>query len=430
MPFSELAALDHPDRHSAVLQHLTVFCESSEVLIEEDVFDPKGHLLLQRGRRLTSQLAASFKGRELYHPLERCLRVRNGLYSSLRERARSHIDQDELMQRLLPTQEMRHDVITLIGELRLNPTLEWLLTCLDVTHKGALNHHIGVAAMSCMTAMQAKLPETELRKVVAAAMFHDIGDLYIAPDPAGGKGELTLERWGQMVLHPLISRNILTDFALLPADVTQAVAEHHERSNGGGYPHKTSSLSQLGSILAISEALIGVLGSGGNSGRRAYMALHFERDEFANGVASLLTPFLTHIDVQNTAPDNVDPMKLMPKLKALTTLMANAERLVEDIRENPVNADLLAHIRARLQRLNSTLNATGMSDPVMLFEQILEGHDTRMLLEMDMTTREIIWRLRYLARSVSLDLAPMPPMHQKLFEPFLELLSKTPDARG
>ncbi len=57
------------------------------------------------------------------------------------------------------------------------------------------------------------------------------------------------------MVHPHIGQLLLTQLTDYPKDIARAVAEHHERLDGSGYPHRLTGdkMSTLGKLLAATE---------------------------------------------------------------------------------------------------------------------------------------------------------------------------------
>ena len=87
------------------------------------------------------------------------------------------------------------------------------------------------------------------------AILHDIGKIAV-PDAVLGKGgALAPEEWAAMRRHPEIGCRLLAGIAFLGPAV-EAVAAHHERYDGTGYPRGLAgaAIPLLGRIVAVTDA--------------------------------------------------------------------------------------------------------------------------------------------------------------------------------
>lgn len=87
-----------------------------------------------------------------------------------------------------------------------------------------------------------------------AGLLHDIGKLKI-PKPILSKNELTDSEINEIKKHPIYSREFLLNNDMGNTDVVNGVAEHHEASDGTGYPFgkMEEDISAYGKILIISN---------------------------------------------------------------------------------------------------------------------------------------------------------------------------------
>jgi hypothetical protein len=116
------------------------------------------------------------------------------------------------------------------------------------------------AWLSLLIAKQIRLPADEVTAVFLAALTHDIGMLHIAPEVINKQGVFSAEEWRQIQAHVIIGQKILQGVPGLPALVSQAVLEHHERCDGTGYPlgRIESELTIHGQIIALADSVIAV----------------------------------------------------------------------------------------------------------------------------------------------------------------------------
>jgi hypothetical protein len=115
-------------------------------------------------------------------------------------------------------------------------------------------------------------------------LLHDLGEMYIAPEhgEADADSSLDFQNYKHLVAHPHVGQLLLSQLTDYPATVARAVAEHHERLDGSGYPHRLerAQISPLGRQLAVTEAVLGVLRGECPQLARASVALRVVPGEF------------------------------------------------------------------------------------------------------------------------------------------------------
>lgn len=117
------------------------------------------------------------------------------------------------------------------------------------------SHSINVAAIAVVFGEYLGMPRKDLEVLGVAGMMHDLGKTAIPNRIINKRGRLTRNEFEQIKKHPIFGLKILEKSPGIPTGVMQAVAEHHEKFNGSGYPHglKKSDTSVFGRILSLAD---------------------------------------------------------------------------------------------------------------------------------------------------------------------------------
>ena len=120
---------------------------------------------------------------------------------------------------------------------REDPELLDILNLLREAAPVAFRHSQNVASLALRVSLFRK-PEAEdeeLRRVVLAGLLHDVGMMHCVSLMQFNQGELdeTAEIYRD---HPDFGVEIVKGLTGVPGEVRRAVAEHHERINGNGFP--------------------------------------------------------------------------------------------------------------------------------------------------------------------------------------------------
>jgi putative nucleotidyltransferase with HDIG domain len=98
------------------------------------------------------------------------------------------------------------------------------------------HHSLEVAATATAVGRRLGLERTELVEVELGALLHDVGKLRVPPELLAKPGKLTPEERRVIMLHPEWGAEMVARIPGLEA-VALVVRLHHERPDGGGYPH-------------------------------------------------------------------------------------------------------------------------------------------------------------------------------------------------
>ena len=96
-------------------------------------------------------------------------------------------------------------------------------------------HQQRVAQLACAIAREMKLSKETIKEIRVAGTLHDIGKIHIPSEILTKPGRLTEIEFNMIKTHPEAGYNILKTIEF-PWPVAPVVFQHHERSNGSGYP--------------------------------------------------------------------------------------------------------------------------------------------------------------------------------------------------
>ncbi len=117
-------------------------------------------------------------------------------------------------------------------------------------------HSIAVSYFCGEFGRMLDLSEEEIEKLKMAALFHDIGKIWISKDILNKPDKITFEEFDILKMHPIYSVKILLDSGFKDIEVLNIILCHHERLNGMGYPSGLISkiIPELAKILTICDS--------------------------------------------------------------------------------------------------------------------------------------------------------------------------------
>lgn len=129
-----------------------------------------------------------------------------------------------------------------------------LLHCMKSIDDSVYAHSINVALISRAIGKWLKLSREQLNELTIAGLLHDIGKAEIPSEILNKTGKLTDEEFELIKSHALKGSKLLKK-AGFNSDIQFAALQHHERSDGSGYPRglEADEISDFASIIAIAD---------------------------------------------------------------------------------------------------------------------------------------------------------------------------------
>jgi len=128
------------------------------------------------------------------------------------------------------------------------------------TDPNLATHAVNCAIIALRIGKNLQVQAGELSLLCAAGLLFDIGMITIDEKIRAKRGELSGSEYSKVKQHVENSVNIITeaiekDFPQECKYLTTAIAQHHERQEGQGYPHKLTGdkISRAGKILGIAD---------------------------------------------------------------------------------------------------------------------------------------------------------------------------------
>jgi HD-GYP domain-containing protein (c-di-GMP phosphodiesterase class II) len=149
------------------------------------------------------------------------------------------------------------------GQLPLHSAVQLLLTTVHATRPEVYQHALVSMALAGALSAAAGQARFDLRMALLTGLLHDMGEMYLDPRYLDNSQPLDAAGYRHVVTHPLIGRMLLLKLTEYPPELADAVAEHHERLDGTGYPARKlgAALSPLGRMQAVVEAAVGMVAS-------------------------------------------------------------------------------------------------------------------------------------------------------------------------
>lgn len=388
------------------LSRVMGLAEVMEVAAGADIVDVAGMTLVAKGTKLTRAQQVALGRQRLMRPLESVL-VAGGA-----------ADADAIVThaaRLLDTSAaLRHIVgsapgggaspLEVLGAMRFGQPTRLMLALMEGDGSPALDHGITVSLLAVCMAKQLNLGPDGQMTAALAGILHDVGELYIDPALFNPGKRLLPHEWAPLVEHPRIGRMLIDELESFPPSVARAVAEHHERADGSGYPYRLQGpeLSLPGQAVGVAEMIAGVLGKDFPL-ERAQLALTIVPGEYLPSLQSAMAaplPGLPHSVRSSRSPTHCD--ESIGTLSRRIACIAQAGRSLARARQlSGSQAHVLEYTMSRVAVVEQAFVSTGLAQ-FLQHDHGLHRGDMCQRFDNDVAGRELQWRLRDIARELAL----------------------------
>ena len=377
--------------------------ETQRIIAATDIFDLAGTKLWARHQPVSAELQRKLLDRKLREPLESCLIAEDGVTSAMLVEWLEWLVEGET--RLAPL--LRPHAARLLREVRqlpLHPVAQLLLSAGKASRPHAFEHAVSAMAMAGALMIGQGGQTPEIRLAMLAGLLHDLGEMYI--DPMHGEAETEREldtlSYRQLVVHPHVGLLLIAQLTNYPGAVARAVAEHHERLDGSGYPHakQADALSPLGRLMAVTDAALGALRGPHEQLLHASIALRAVPGEFDLAWVGQLSRVAGE---QPPLRPVMQPAEIRARRAALEEVLQAAEDNAGllAIGERSVNMHSALELAQFLVgRLRAGWNESGLWSP-----QAATGTDAA---EVEAVEDELYARLRGVQRAVMLRAGELP----------------------
>jgi HD superfamily phosphohydrolase YqeK len=391
------AAVDFSCANPHALATILEASQTQSIIAARDIFDISGTKLWARDLPVSQALQRKLLDRQLREPLESCLKAEDGVTArSLVEAVEAMLKQATPLTALLLTHA--DAILREAAKLPVHPVAQLLLTATRSSRPAAYQHAIQAMALNGALMLAQGGKPSDLRTAMLCGLLHDLGEMYIGPEFGEADAERTLDvlSYQQLVVHPHVGHLLIAQLTDYPAEIARAIAEHHERMDGSGYPHclRGEQLSMHGRLLAVTESTLATLSEPAAPLSRASVALRVVPGEYDLRFVGLITQVVRQ---QPTTTAQRTTQELQERLARLAAVMHDASTATAALRSTAISAalkDALGLTEHLLARLHGGLMTSGLwsVDPVAAPDAA----------EVEAVEGELRFRLRRIERAVRL----------------------------
>ena len=413
------------------LDKVLSLAEQADITATEDIYDARGMKLVAKGAKISRVLQERLTMRKLSKPFESSIAVDSGVSVELIAAE---------AQRIADTVEPVHSIMRTVGGvspvqilsgIQFGSAMSTMLTIIERGGQSALEHSVMVSLLSICLARKFGLSMTDQTVVALAGLLHDIGELYIDPEYLQNNRRLYPHEWRHVVVHPRIGQMLISGLENYPASVAQAVYEHHERFDGGGYPRQIAgnSISPAGQVISVAEMIAGIFLDKDKPLQRAELALKILPGEFARELGAVVSVAMQSArgDGQSNDESGEPTGEERNRVQAMYDRIVSVQKLGQELLDgeglkSKKARQMLADMERRMIGIRRAFSSTGLDVCLHEGSRFFETRSAQILFETAVATSEIQWRLRDVARDLSLHASVLDEAEAESLHALIELL--------
>jgi HD-GYP domain-containing protein (c-di-GMP phosphodiesterase class II) len=392
--------------------------ETRSIISANDIFDVQGIKLWAAHQPVSAELQRKLADRRLRQPLETSLVAEDGVKTAtLCEALGALVDGGSAFAPMLKPHAAR--LQREAAQLQVQPAAQLLLTASQAARPAAFDHATTAMAVNGALCAAAGADTPEIRSAMLAGLLHDLGEMYIAPQfgEADADREMDFLSYQQLVVHPHIGFLILKQLTAYPGSVAQAVAEHHERLDGSGYPRalRERDISPQGRLLSVTEATLNAMRDPSSPLLHASVALRAVPGEFDPGWVGKVS---NAANAQPPSESVMEPADIQARLGALDALLSATARQAAELSKQPAPAAMKAALEVAgflIGRVRTGWNESGLWSPQVT--------GTVNAAEVEAIEDELYRRLRGVQRATLMRAGALAPEHAARLTQFCDGLA-------
>lgn len=146
-------------------------------------------------------------------------------------------------------------VETLVTSCLQNPDAFVNMTRLKDFDDYTFTHSVNVSVLAIAIGKRLGLNAHELENLGLAGLLHDVGKMKVPDEILNKPGKLTDDEFAIMKQHPVYGYEVMKNDTSISPEVIKAALQHHEKSDGSGYPSgiQEQDISKYAKIIAICD---------------------------------------------------------------------------------------------------------------------------------------------------------------------------------
>lgn len=300
---------------------VTNLVDKMTVVAAADIYDYTGsRLLIAKHAPIRHAQLDVMRCHGLCGKIDEHLLARDGVTAeSIAREARRVAEENPILHHLLSGLDDPPATFRRLANLPLPVQMAFKLTIAREQRPRLYNHLLFVILIAQYLALRIKLPGNDMVWLLLAALFHDFGELYIAPELLNPHHTLDNEDWPKIYAHPIAGFLIAHAGRGVDPVVQQTILQHQERLDGSGYPFglRAREIGNLARILGVADVCASILTRFADHERLSAL-MRLNQQKYPPRLLTLLHEGFARAPAGRAARA---PGPLLPRLKAVANLL-------------------------------------------------------------------------------------------------------------
>ncbi|MDP1606441.1 MAG: HD domain-containing phosphohydrolase [Rhodocyclaceae bacterium] len=388
-----------PDQH--YLRAVTELGDTRKIVASRDIYSHSGIKLVAAGIRITSALYDRLVHHKMLPPLDMALAVENMLdHETILQDLLELIRTNDKLGKVADAVGKDDDYRRIVLAIQLPAPLAFKLTVAREKYRRIYQRSLLLLVVSVYLARRDGMSAEEEEWVAAAALFHDIGLLHIDPALLEPSHVMTVDERRHLYAHPLTAYLLLHEFVAFNHHIADAVLEHHERTDGSGYPRGLhgAKISRYGQVLAVGELVAKAFDPAQPVGqwKQLEIMLKLNSRRYGDRLIGYLNICRDDLAVEQSAGGD-NPERLVEQVSLIAKLFGDFDQHADLARHDKI----FAFAKTRLAELRLELFDAGFDprDPHGLIR--LFSEDPECMTEYFPLLNEVLWRFKALTLEIA-----------------------------
>lgn len=403
--------------------------DKQEVVLSEDVYSKSGVKLLAKGAKVSSATYDRVVNHKLSKPIESCLVTAeqpSGNYLACI--AEDAMQAYPLVKRLCNWSQGRVTPVGMLSKARLSATAGTLLNVSFARSEATPRHSVMVSLIAmCLANAHAYNDSALMGSMCLAGLLHDAGELYVDPAVLKAGHKLEPHEWLSYSYHPVVGAALAREICHLDGATQRAILEHHESSDGFGYPRslRGAAISTGGKIMALAEILAALIVKPCAEGRIA-VALKIMPSEHDSALSSLVFELLHEIpaavDESEQLSSDVDARAHEIFIR-IANVLGTHDAVLQQDRLSKNCLEIIDAAFDRFINVQRAFTSTGIANLGELGTSLADSEMRELRFEAKCVLNEIAWRLQKISRELILKAGKMQGVDAEAMVQFASALA-------